>query len=715
MIHQSKVYTFWMLLSNFSITVPIIQRDYAQGRKGKEVEHVRNEFLRVLFDVLQTGRPIELDFIYGTVNKAKQFAPLDGQQRLTTLFLLHWYIALKEGELDANQSIFQKFTYETRLSSKQFCRMLTTLTDLDLSETTLSKQIYNEANFYYGWAHDPTVDSMLIMIDTIHAFANKYNLPVGLFETLTNNAPITFQFIDLDSFQLEDTLYIKMNARGKPLTPFENFKARFQQYLDDIENIKSYEISHKIDTDWSDFFWKHHKTSYDESFLQFIIAILYNQLARNNQNRDRLFLAINKGEPVRVNDLANIPFDAESWIRDIEITLDFMCNGILFNQLTVIDIQHIINEAMTDNMNYTERVQFYAIVSYIRTFGGNFEAFERWLRFIRNVTVNTIYNRVEDFIQSIQEIDLLVIHAQELNEFITDPKTKLTGFFGAQLTQEQLKAQLVLYDETWKEPLYKAEDHGYFEGEIGFLLHFIDADDYSKWSKQTHLEKQTIFKSYYEKAACIFGKAKLNVPINLLSRALLTFGDYLIQSGQNRSFLIEGFDRDISWKRFLRHSNSRYLKLLLDEVKPESLVEDLQRIIDESSVADWRKHFIQYSAILEKRCGIKRLIRYYDDKDILLLDTTMTSGYCQEYYSYAVYAALCQKGVGCRYYDSVGAFNEKYVQLDDESFSLNYVNKQFYIYNESDEVIAEPQNFEEAVEKMTELSGVNIGQTGPTT
>ena len=28
-----------------------------------------------------------------------------------------------------------------------------------------------------------------------------------------------------------EDLYIKMNSRGKPLTPFENFKARFEQAI----------------------------------------------------------------------------------------------------------------------------------------------------------------------------------------------------------------------------------------------------------------------------------------------------------------------------------------------------------------------------------------------------------------------------------------------------------------------------------------------------
>ena len=48
--------------------------------------------------------------------------PIDGQQRLTTLFLLHWYFAVKENKLSEEvKGVLRKFTYETRLSSRDFC------------------------------------------------------------------------------------------------------------------------------------------------------------------------------------------------------------------------------------------------------------------------------------------------------------------------------------------------------------------------------------------------------------------------------------------------------------------------------------------------------------------------------------------------------------------------------------------------------------------
>ena len=47
---------------------------------------------------------------------------------------------------------------------------------------------------------------------------------------MDRDAPgISFHLLPIEQMGLSEDLYIKMNSRGKPLTPFENFKARFEQ------------------------------------------------------------------------------------------------------------------------------------------------------------------------------------------------------------------------------------------------------------------------------------------------------------------------------------------------------------------------------------------------------------------------------------------------------------------------------------------------------
>ena len=215
------------------ISIPIIQRDYAQGRKDAAI--IRDKFLDEIFNKLDNDENLFLDFVYGNIEDDK-FIPIDGQQRLTTLFLLHLYFAKKERK---DCKYLKGFTYETRSSSREFCERLVN-TDIDFNKEEISADIKNYSWFMPFWENDPTVKSMLVMLDAIHdKFKNS-----NFYDRLEN---IKFSFLELKEFGLTDDLYIKMNARGKPLSEFENFKAEFEKEL-------SQEIKAKLDNEWLDLF-----------------------------------------------------------------------------------------------------------------------------------------------------------------------------------------------------------------------------------------------------------------------------------------------------------------------------------------------------------------------------------------------------------------------------------------------------------------------------
>lgn len=106
------------LVGRNSIRIPKIQRDYAQGRDNDIVNDIRSKFVHDLVTAISpSGSTIELDFVYGSF-RDDAFEPLDGQQRLTTLFLLHWIcgVNLYDEEYDIS-----KLSYETRSTSSDFC------------------------------------------------------------------------------------------------------------------------------------------------------------------------------------------------------------------------------------------------------------------------------------------------------------------------------------------------------------------------------------------------------------------------------------------------------------------------------------------------------------------------------------------------------------------------------------------------------------------
>ncbi|MFA7136820.1 MAG: DUF262 domain-containing protein, partial [Bacteroidales bacterium] len=177
------------------IVIPIIQRDYAQGRPDPDVERVRKRFLESLYNAV-TKNPITLDFVYGDVDKKGIMTPLDGQQRLTTLFLLHWYAAKKENIPNSDWQFLKKFSYETRYSARYFCVDL-----VDFQPTfsgILSKEIINQAWFPLDWQKDPTISSMLVMLDAIDV---NFKDVSGLWESLKNRA-ITFYFLPIKDMGL---------------------------------------------------------------------------------------------------------------------------------------------------------------------------------------------------------------------------------------------------------------------------------------------------------------------------------------------------------------------------------------------------------------------------------------------------------------------------------------------------------------------------------
>lgn len=268
--------TLWQLLGKGKVVIPILQRDYAQGRSG--YENLREKFLASIFASLDGKKQLKLDFVYGSSNQEGRFNPLDGQQRLTTLWLLHWYLAFRLGKLNEQDVIdhLSAFSYETRLSSSQFCLQIVKRgAGIEQAQKeNIADAIIRQTWIPSVWRQDPTVQSMLRMlsgerngkidgieelfagmdVQKLQEYWKALMLPAA-------TCPLVFYQLDLDNLGQSDDLYVKMNGRGKPLSDFENFKADLIKYIADNE-WKSLLDAQKglpilLDTKWLDFFWNY--------------------------------------------------------------------------------------------------------------------------------------------------------------------------------------------------------------------------------------------------------------------------------------------------------------------------------------------------------------------------------------------------------------------------------------------------------------------------
>ena len=206
------------------VEIPLIQRDYAQGRQDARTNAIRRTFLDALHTALIGETSVGLDFIYGEV-RDDSFEPLDGQQRLTTLFLLHWYVAFRRGRLDQSQH-WTRFSYATRPSARLFCeRIVKNPPPRDVAGPP-SEWITDQSWYLHLWRFDPTIRAMLVTIDAIDERFSGEDAD-QLWQRLTDDTrpAIWFQLLPIQEMGAAEDLYIKMNSRGKPLTEFEAFKA----------------------------------------------------------------------------------------------------------------------------------------------------------------------------------------------------------------------------------------------------------------------------------------------------------------------------------------------------------------------------------------------------------------------------------------------------------------------------------------------------------
>lgn len=669
------------------IEIPQIQRDYAQGRET-EFE-VRDGFLNALHaalavDTVQRATPMNLDFIYGSMEGEADgiyFLPLDGQQRLTTLLLLHWYLAWRDQQLSDFQARLwdgkhSRFSYKVRPSSSEFFdELVSFVPELTAGEgLSIRKLIENQSWFFLSWRLDPTIQSALTMLDAIHArFKSSHGFYARLLDT--TQPAITFQLLQLEKFGLSDDLYIKMNARGKPLTPFETFKARFEEDLktlfptemrpigDKNWSVRNY-FAHRMDTQWTDFFWSYRSNEnkvFDTEAMNLFWAVAQISLDPSSKAfvSDTLRLQI-KQTAVTYSAFSDHGWLTREFANHLMALLDAWSvgGGKMTRQLTstsYFDEEAVFQKAIKapGALRYAEVLQFTAFVSYLTRWQTEVQSDElhAWMRVVTNLAKNTNYDHPEDFQRCMAGLQQLLPESRRILPHLATIESVTLGFSPQQVQEEALKAKLMLSNSGWCDRIEQAEGHAYFQGQVGFLLEFsglreIPAD---AWPAIDHEERQSIFEDYFIKAALTFDKDGLKKPSGakessyLWQRALLTIGDYLLPMGSNLSFGTNSSDNADSWRRLLRGGKAdaevrrAHVKSLWDCLEAaEPIGPQLTRIIETATgLAPWCEEIVKRPQLIDY-C-LESEVRKISENEVYLLKRRQMNGAHAELFSYALY------------------------------------------------------------------------------
>lgn len=626
------------------IEIPLIQRDYAQGRKNADVENIRADFLDVLCNAVTGSGQVGLDFIYGEVRDGT-LRPLDGQQRLTTLFLLHWYITFRTGQLSANLP-WTQFRYATRASAALFCeRIVVNPPPIDVESP--ADWIADQSWYLHLWRHDPTIQSMRVMIDELDQRLRDIDLDAAWALLISDSDPaITFHVLPIDEIGAGDELYIKMNSRGKPLTPFENFKARFEKALE--KSPRASEFAHRVDGVWSDVMWRYRGSDdiVDDKFVRYFSFVTevtewQNDIAANGrleERAERIFgsAALNGSENIAfLFDAFNawVNIDVESIFADL-ITIAPGNGGeqVRFFGAKRVDFFHdccdLYSFGTRRAFGWAETLTLYAVL--VQRIN-NSKDFARRLRVLRNLLEASASElRVENMPVLIRAVARLV-RADTLTEAVAN----LSAFNEAQIDDERAKADFLEAHPDLTDVVFSLEDHRLLRGSL--VAFDLDADRLA------------------DRALC-FEKLMNDRRIwPTLTAALLATGDYS-RERKARSFRFGSPEDDRWWHELLtgtKRSNllttSKVVANLLDAVStsdesPADALEAIQETwLSRQDSYDWRYYLVKYNAMREGTSGI-----YFTEGgrmgfSLCMLDKTQLNSRYHDPYLHAVWNATKAK------------------------------------------------------------------------
>lgn len=696
MIKILEAITFSQFISKHGqIRIPQLQRDYAQGRKGLKETEIRHGFLVALRDALERPvnedfAPLNLDFVYGcdVSMPDEHFSPLDGQQRLTTLFLLHWLLAWRDGEMaDFTarfcEGIHARFSYKVRTSSSEFFDSLVANPPLEPAAElpNLKSWITNQPWYFRYWRLDPTVQGVLEMLQAMHErFAGRK--PGELYARLIDelHPAITFQLLDLGEFPLSDDLYIKMNARGKPLTTFETFKARYEQKLHDhfppearreiggaAFPLKEF-VARRMDTAWTDFFWAYQleRNQLDPQRLDEAFMNVFRMVALVSRDPEKKTY---RADIELLRDSANPPmystFKARGWLDPafscllVSLMETWCAAGSRLLPDGPYEEQAIFRQLLDNpaKLSVTQVLLFTGYALYIQKHEADLKKaqFAEWMRVVHNLGVNSDIDRNDRLLNPTKTLRDLLPHSLAILPRIQTlgRHERATGFYEQQQLEEAMKSGLLLTDPAgWRPLIEQAERHGYFRGQIDFLLGFsgVNAEcertPIGDWNSATHLRLQQSFQGYLEKAEAMFNAGGLiDLGEARWQRALLSIGDYLLLRGNtNFSFLENSSTEPFSWKRLLRGGapgsseacRRPFLQQLWDHPDyGQPLSVHLDAIIAAASgLEPWREALVKSAAAVAYCCTIQVDDDYANQ--VYLLSTTQRKGWHAELFTFVL-------------------------------------------------------------------------------
>ena len=610
----------------------------------------------------------KIGFIYAYHDNeyAGKFFLIDGQQRITTLYLLLFALYNKIGKRDIFDEFYfkknnLKLDYKVREASHDFLQDFIGYKGANIE---------NSSRYYKKeYEKDTTIINLLRNYNKITEFIESKTIDISFIDYVENF--IEFNYFDTNISEQGEQLYLYVNSRGEHLSHQEKIRAELIKKEKTPSDKKK---AGELWEDWQNYFWinrqktEQNDTNADIGFEEFLKwASIIHIFTQANPNITKLTINGRKQSisEAKENYIHRVPARIEQQnklLREYQINeLNFSFLERVFNatkelfsnksDYIPISKTWLFNGIDLSTINYVYFIPLIYFITENRENGISYnqQDIERLTMFLKNITHFTVNSKNPDRTVVISmDLVKMLIEDREIDityflnkQFDNKFKSVLTNFERQklnELTKLNSSQRPILEEFLWK--VYNDRDFSEFiEGNMSFIFDYVNEEI-----------KYDLVKDIYDKTIVdrmdilykIFKGSFYDYKDNdLFRQALLSFGDYSIDDNggsghidgwkDRYSFCIDLRPDKKEWERLLNSEfrNRKIAFKFIKEIEPKfnskfSFEDFYKKCVKNYSDTDWKEPFIKYTDLLEYT-NKKRFLFYTDVHDIVLLKNTKAS------------------------------------------------------------------------------------------
>ena len=586
------------------IIIPDLQRDYCWGDKTALVE----TFVTNLIDLFnKDDLHITMGLIYGYEEPPQYLQLCDGQQRLTTLFLLLGLLNKRTANSFEQYIITDKTRKEPRLHYAIRENTLFFLFDLvnnffiDDNLSLPINDIQNQPWYFKDYDVDPSIQSILKALTIIDKqlenkdIKDKYKT---FGEFLIDK--VFFLYYDMENRRNGEETFVIINTTGEPLTATENLKPLILSKITD--NGKQQAASEDWEN-WEDFFWQNRgkNDTADIGLKEFFRWVVLLQ-----------FDIINDNKAAFQNILESMP-STDLRKLDLEtVKKYFSIITFLFDKKLIDEFDSYI--APQEQNGQITLFKILPVIEYIARFGKEeIKNIKRVIRFFFNLSrIDNVRKAISEQLPEALKIIKKLPNADIISLL------EFKGEISKTLLTDEEEFKLTLYKtrrkerQNYEKRFWEAEDHSIWKGEIKPLL------QWSCTGGLLNIDKFDVkyFDEYYKTFLHLFHDECNYVELDITRRALLTIlpsDNYpkMFRGYTNYSFCWEYED----WKTLI-YENDKEFKSFLDILRNKVDIQAIENDLINSCINDIKTGKRKLDYDLDKFLIYPEMLAYCEQKNI---------------------------------------------------------------------------------------------------